>query len=156
MRPPARIVLVDDQPASSVLFRAGLEARPDLTIAAAVTCASCSFAAVSRHQPELVVLSLKMPGHRLLQLVKDLRVLHAGLKFLILSHPGAELEESRVLQAGALGCIPDSSSIDTRIDAVLQVLSGQTCFTPQLPARQPAAAAVRLSPLHWVNASAAL
>jgi DNA-binding NarL/FixJ family response regulator len=154
MKTPDRIVIVDNNPASSADFRTALEAQPDLTLAAAVTCASCSFAAVSGQQPDLVLVSLSMPGHRVLELVKDLLVLHASLKFLIVSSHGLELEAGHVLRAGAHGCVLSSSSISTKLDAMRQVLAGRHCFSPQTAPRQPATAS--LSPLHWVNATTAL
>ncbi|MDB6005745.1 MAG: two component transcriptional regulator, LuxR family [Prosthecobacter sp.] len=127
MNPSSRIVIADNHPASSADFRASLETQPDFTIAAAVTCASCSFTAVSRHKTDLVILKLAMPGHRILQLVKDLVVLHAGLKFLIVS--SLDLEAERVLGAGAHGCVMASSSSAAKINAVRQVLAGNHCFT---------------------------
>lgn len=154
MRNPDRIVIVDSNPVSSADFRAELESQPDLTLAAAVTCASCSFAAVTQQQPDLVVISLSMPGHRVLELVKDLLVLHAGLKFLIVTGENAELETSRVLRAGAHGCVLSSSSTATKLDAVRQILAGHHSFRPE-PARRPHAV-TGLSPLDWVHATTAL
>lgn len=136
MRKSNRIVIVDSNPASSADFCAALEMEPDLNLAAVVTCASCSFAAVSGQKPDLVVISLNMPGHRVLELVKDLLVLHAGLRILIVSSHEQELEAARVLRAGAHGCVMSSCSSATKMDAVRQVLAGNRCFTPQAAPRQ--------------------
>jgi len=152
MKKTKRIVLVDSHPASSADFCAALEMQPDLTLAAVVTCASCSFAAISGQRPDLVVLSLSMPGYRILELVKDLLVLHAGLKILIVSSHEEELEAARVLRAGAHGCVMAGCSTDTKMDAVRQVLAGNRCFTPQSARRQSAA----LSLEHCVQAAIAL
>ena len=154
MRKPDRIVIVDSNPSSLAAFRAELETQPDLTLAAAVTCASCSFAAVSAQKPDLVVISLSMPGHRVLELVKDLLVLHAGLKFLIVTGNDAELETGRVLRAGAHGCVLSSSSAATRLEAVRQILAGHHSFRPEPAHRAPAVSG--LSPLDWVHAATAL
>lgn len=138
MKNPSRIVIVDDNPALSADFRAALETQPDLSLAAAVTCASCSFGAVSAHRPDLVLLSLSMPDHRVLDLVKDLQVLHAGLKLLIVSGHEQELEAGRVLRAGAHGCIPTSRSTAARLEAVRQILAGRPVFdTHSSPALHP-------------------
>jgi DNA-binding NarL/FixJ family response regulator len=154
MRKPDRIVIVDSNPDSSADFCAELETQPDLTLAAAVTCASCSFAAVSKHKPDLVLISLSLPGHRVLELVKDLLVLHAGLKFLIVASNDSVLEASRVLRAGAHGCVLSSSSTATKLEAVRQILAGQHSFRPEPAHRPPAVSG--LSPLHWMNATASL
>lgn len=158
MRKTDRIVIVDNDPASSADFRAALEARPGISLAAAVTCASCSFAAVSAQKPDLVVLSLNMPGHRVLQLAKDLLVLHSGLKLLIVSGPDEELEPSRVVRTGALGCVPHSSSTAAKLDTVREVLAGRQCFIPPLLATSsaPARRHPSVPPLHWVNATVPL
>ncbi len=152
MKNPDRIVIVDNNPASSADFCAALEVQSDLTLAAAVTCASCSFAAVSGQQPDLVLVSLSMPGHRVLELVKDLLVLHASLKFLIVASHDQELDASRVLRAGAHGCVSSSSSIATKLDAVRQVLAGKHCFSTQSTPRQTATTALHCS----VNAAISL
>ncbi|MCF7785733.1 MAG: response regulator transcription factor [Prosthecobacter sp.] len=152
MKNPARVVIVDNHPASSADFRTALEAQPDLTLAAAVTCASCSFAAVSEHKPDLVLIRLNLPGHRVLQLVKDLLVLHAGLKLLVFSGHDDELEPSRVLRAGAQGCVLRSSSMATKLDAIRKVLAGSHCFSTQSTPRRPDATALRSS----VNAAFSL
>ena len=138
MKNPHRIVIVADNPASTAGFCAALETQPDLTLAAAVTCASCSFAAISEQQPDLVVLSLNMPGHRLLELVKDLAVLHAGLKFLIVSCHGQELDSEHILRAGAHGCVVAGSSAATKLAAVRQILAGRHGFSPQSTPRAAA------------------
>lgn len=151
MRNPDRIVIVDSNPDISADFRAELDAQPDLTVTAAVTCASCSFAAVSKHRPDLVLLSLSLPGHRVLELVKDLLVLHAGLKFLIVASNDTELDASRILRAGAHGCVLSSSSSATKLEAIRQVLAGQHSFRPEPAPRQHGATG--LPPLHWVNAT---
>lgn len=155
MRKTNRIVIVENDPASSTDFRAALEARPDISLAAAVTCASCSFAAVSAQRPDLVILSLNMPGHRVLQLAKDLLVLHSGLKLLIVSGPDEELEPSRVMRTGALGCVPHGSNTAAKLDAVREVLAGRPCFVSPLPATSsaPVRRHPSVPPLHWVNAT---
>ena len=139
MKSPHRIVIVADHPATAADFRTSLEAQPDLTLAAAVTCASCSFAAVSKQPTDLVIISLDMPGHRILELVKDLAVLHAGLKFLVLSHLGQELDHGRMLRAGAHGCVPRGSSTAAKLAAVRQILAGSHSFTSQDTSRLSAA-----------------
>ncbi len=132
MRNPYRIVLADNHPASATELRAALETQPDLTVAAAVTCASCSFTAISAQKPDLVLLNLSMPAYRVLELVNDLVVLHADLKLLIFSSHEQALETERVLRAGAHGCVMAASSTAAKIDAVRQVLAGKHCFMQRL------------------------
>ena len=139
MRIPNRIVIVADNPANTADFRTVLAAQPDLALAAVVTCASCSFNAVSQQRPDLVMLSLSMPDHRILELVKDLAVLHSGLRFLIVTCHGQELDAERILRAGAHGCVKSSSGATTWLAAARQILSGGSYFS-WLPSSRPAAA----------------
>ncbi|WP_395742762.1 response regulator [Prosthecobacter sp.] len=152
MRTPSRIIIVDDHPARSADLCSALAAQPDLTLSASVTCASCTFGAVSRQQPDLVLLSLSMPDHRVLDLVKDLRVLHAGLKLLVVSSQDQELETALVLRAGAHGCVAACSSIPIKLDAMRQVLAGRHCFTSPGAGAFPSS----VSPIHWAGAAVAL
>ncbi|OYW76156.1 MAG: hypothetical protein B7Z37_09980 [Verrucomicrobia bacterium 12-59-8] len=135
MRTPNRIVIVADHSTSTAFFRIALEMQRDLALAAVVTCASRSFTAVSQHQPDLVMISLDLPGHRILELVKDLAVLHPGLKFLIVSCHGQEFDAERVLRAGAHGCVTADSSAATKLAAVRQVLAGRHGFSSPVSPR---------------------
>jgi len=137
MRIPNRIVIVADQPATTADFCTVLAAQPEFALAAVVTCASCSFAAVSEQRPHLVILSLSLPGHRILELVKDLAVLHAGLRFLIVTSHGRELDSEQILRAGAHGCVMISSGTATWLAAARQILAGGHSFS-SLTASRPA------------------
>ena len=138
MRIPNRIVIVADHPATTADFRTVLAAQPDLALAADVTCASCSFAAVSNQRPNLVILSLSMPGHRILELVKDLAVLHPGLRFLIVTSQGQKLDSELILRAGAHGCVTSGSGTATWLAAVRQILADGHYFCT-LPSSRPVA-----------------
>jgi len=138
MRIPNRIVIVADQPAITADFCTVLAAQPDLALAASVTCASCSFSAVSEHRPHLVILSLSLPGHRILELVKDLAVLHAGLKFLIVTGHGLKLDSELILRAGAHGCVMSGCGSATWLAAARQILAGGHSFN-SLPSSRPGA-----------------
>ena len=135
MRIPNRIVIVADHPATTADFCTVLAAQPDLALAASVTCASCSFTAVSEQRPHLVILSLSLPGHRILELVKDHAVLHAGLKFLIVTSHGRELDSEQILRAGAHGCVLSGSGTAAWLAAARQILAGGHSFCPLLSSR---------------------
>jgi len=137
MRIPNRIVIVADHPATTADFCTVLAAQPDLALAAVVTCASCSFAAVSEQRPHLVILSLSLPGHRILELVKDLAVLHAGLRFLIVTCHGQKLDAELILRAGAHGCVMSGSGAAAWLAAARQILAGGH-FVSSLPSARPA------------------
>jgi DNA-binding NarL/FixJ family response regulator len=153
MNSPCRIVLADNHPTSAAEFRAALEAQADFMLAAAVTCASCTFAAVSEQRSDLLILNLNMPDHRILELVKDLAVLYADLKILIVTRPNQHLEAGQILRAGAHGCVSVSSSTATKLSAVRQVLAGKHCYIAQPVTSSLQGVAL---PLHWLNAAPAL
>ncbi|WP_395741246.1 hypothetical protein [Prosthecobacter sp.] len=128
MNSPRHIVIADNQPASLADFREALEAQADLVLAAAVTSASGLFTAVSRYKPELLVLSLSMREHRVLELVRDLTVLYPDLKLLIVAGPQQQLEAGHVMRSGAHGCVPASCSTAAKLSAVRKVLAGEHIF----------------------------
>ncbi len=138
MRIPNRIVIVADHPAITADYCQVLAAQPDLALAGVVTCASCSFTAVSEQRPELVILSLSMPSHRILELVKDLAVLHVGLKFLIVTSSGQKLDSEQILRAGAHGCVVSGCGSATKLAAARQILAGGHYFSSP-PASRPTA-----------------
>ena len=91
---------------------------------------------MSEHRPHLVILSLSLPAHRTLELVKDLALLHAGLKFLIVTSHGQLLDTESILRAGAHGSVSSSSGAAAWLVAARQILAGGHSFG-SLPASRP-------------------
>ena len=116
------ILLVDDH----ALVRAGLKRLLAAHVAGDILEASNgrdALALIRRHQPELVILDLNLPGLGGLELLR--RMIQAGAgPILVLSMHGEPLYAKRALDAGAAGYVTKNASPDELVTAVRRVLSG--------------------------------
>src|SRR5476651_1839705 len=119
-----RILLVDDHPVVLDGYKLMLNAQPDLEVCATAPRAEDALDAVERTRPDLVVTDLNMPGRGGLELVKDLMVLHPGLKVLVCSMHDEMLFAERALRAGAKGYLTKDSAGPVMLAAIRRVLDG--------------------------------
>lgn len=119
-----RLLLVDDHP----IMRHGLAqlvaAEKGLQVCGECGTALEGLEAVDRLKPDLVVIDLTLPDKHGLELLKDLHVMHPGLRCLVLSMHDEQLYGERALRAGARGYLMKEVAADQFIHAVRKVLGG--------------------------------
>jgi DNA-binding NarL/FixJ family response regulator len=87
---------------------------------------------VERHEWDLVVMDISMPGRNGLEALKDIKQVRPALPVLVLSiHPEAEYGR-RALMAGAAGYLNKGSAADDLARAVRQVLAGRLYISPAM------------------------
>lgn len=132
--PKQRIVLVDDHGVMLEGYRLMLSAQPDLAVCATASSAPEALDVIAREKPDLVVTDLTMAGRSGLDLIKDLIVLHPGVKILVCSMHDETLYAERTLRAGARGYVMKDTDGPTFLRAIRCVLSGQVYVSSQLAA----------------------
>ena len=134
-----RLLLVDDHPVVLDGYRLMLNAQPDLAVCATASNAADALRAVERERPDLVLTDLTMPGRGGLELIKDLVVLHPGVKVLVCSMHDEMLYAERALHAGAKGYVTKDSPGPVMLGAIRRVLDGGLYVSERLAARVLAA-----------------
>jgi two-component system invasion response regulator UvrY len=119
-----RVLIADDH----AVFRRGLretiaEAFPKVTFGEAET-AQEAVECVRRHDWEIVILDISMPGRSGLDILDDLRRLRPKLPVLFLSMHPEEQYARRALKAGAAGYLTKESVPEELKKAVRRVLTG--------------------------------
>lgn len=130
-----RLLLVDDHPVVLDGYRLMLNAQPDLEVCATAGNVAEALDAVARELPDLVLVDLTMPGRGGLDLIKDLVVLHPGIKVLVCSMHDEMLYAERALHAGAKGYLTKDSPGPVMLAAIRRVLDGGIYVSDRLAAR---------------------
>jgi two-component system response regulator NreC len=125
-----RVLIADDHPVVRAGIRALIEQEPDLTVVGEVATGEEAVQEVARASPDLVLMDLAMPGIGGLEATRRIADIDAGTRVIILSVlPEAE-HLLAVLEAGAGGFIPKTSSSEELVRAIRAVAGGQLYLRP--------------------------
>ena len=119
-----RVMLVDDHALVRMGFRM-LLADARITVVAELGSGEQACAEYTRHQPDVVVMDLAMPGMGGLEAVRRLLAQDPQARILVLSAHEDTAHPQRVLRAGALGYLSKRSAPETLITAVQAVAAGE-------------------------------
>ena len=130
---PIRVVIVDDH----AIFRSGLKAdlADDILVLAEAATVEQAIAAVTAHQPDVVLLDVHLPGGRGQggrEVIAGCAALLTSTKFLALSVSDSAEDVVSVIRAGARGYVTKTISGAEISDAVRRVAGGDAVFSPRL------------------------
>jgi DNA-binding NarL/FixJ family response regulator len=124
-QPAKKVFIVDDHP----VFRDGLvriaAATPGLVVCGEADNARDAFAAISKLNPDLVLMDINLPGKSGLELLQDVHAMRPELPVLVISMHDEQLYAERVLRAGGRGYIMKQEGPDKMREAMTKVLNGQ-------------------------------
>jgi DNA-binding NarL/FixJ family response regulator len=134
--PKIGIMIVDDHE----LIRKGLQhlinGTDDLqvcgeaaSVAEAVRCLELG------PQPDVAIIDLSLPDVNGIELVKRLHIRHPQIRVLVSSMYSAELFAERVLAIGAMGYINKQETAERVLDAIRQIVRGETYLSSWMPER---------------------
>ena len=127
-----RLLLADDQALVRGALAALLDLEPDLTVVAEVGSGDEVVAAAQRHEPDVALLDVEMPGLDGIDATRALKAARPGTRVLIVTTFGRPGFLRRALQAGADGFIVKDTPARQLADAVRRVHAGLRVVDPQL------------------------
>lgn len=130
-----RLLLVDDHPVVRAGYRHLLEQDGDMTVVAQASYVDEGCALYVKHEPDITVTDVSMPGSSGLELVRRLRERNPRARTLVFSMHDSEMLVRRALELGALGFVSKSSAPECLIDAVHAAIEGRRYLSPGLPQR---------------------
>jgi DNA-binding NarL/FixJ family response regulator len=125
VRPPTRILIVDDHPIVRLGIRQMIAEERDLEVCAEAESADAAKQVIVSADPDLAILDLSLAQGNGLDLVRWLRESTPTLPVLVLSMHDETLFAERVLRAGARGYIMKREAITGLVVAIRQVLAGR-------------------------------
>jgi DNA-binding NarL/FixJ family response regulator len=130
-----KILVVDDHPMTRLGQVETLNREPDLAVCGQSGTARETLEAISRLQPDALLMDLTLPDKEGLELIKDIQALHPGLPILVCSMHDEAFYAGRVLRAGGRGYVMKSEGPEKLVAALRTVLGGQIALSPQMSAR---------------------
>lgn len=130
-----RILLVDDH----IVLRMGLitatSGEPDMEVVADVENGMEAVAAYRTHQPDVVVLDLRMQGLSGIDTIRLLREEFGNVRVLIFSNYANGEEVYQAMKAGASGFVVKEMALDRLLDAIRRVHQGEQYIPPEIAVR---------------------
>jgi DNA-binding NarL/FixJ family response regulator len=127
-----RILIVDDHP----LFRDGLrrfiDSQTDMVCCAEADSVQTVLDAVNQHNPDLILLDLRLRGEDSMETLKNLTTQDSKRKILVLSQKDESLYAEPVLRAGARGYIMKEEATEELLSAIHSVLRGELYVSRRL------------------------
>ncbi|MEP6670542.1 MAG: response regulator transcription factor [Chthoniobacter sp.] len=132
---PIRILVVDDHHVVRSGLAASLGLEDDLTVVAEAGHAEEAVAKFRKHQPDVVLMDLRLPGPNGIAATTDLRREWPDARVLMFTTFDGEEDIYRAMQAGARGYLLKSAPREELLSAIRAVAAGERHLSPALAQR---------------------
>lgn len=130
-----RVLLVDDQTLVRQGIRSLLELAPDVDVVAEAEDGMAALAAVREHEPDVVLLDLRMPRHDGIWVLEAMSESGYDVPVLVLTTFDDDALVFRALRAGARGYLLKDVTLEQLTGAVRTLASGGTLVQPSITDR---------------------
>jgi len=128
-------MLVDDHDLVRTGLRRLLEDNAAFSIVAEAANGEDSISLTKVHQPDVVLMDLKMPGMGGLEATRKLKHLHPEVRIIIVTMIDDIMFPQRLLRAGASGYLTKGAKIDEITKAIREVMANRRYISPDLAQR---------------------
>lgn len=129
MKPPVRVLLVDDHAVVREGYRRLLEATAEVVVVAEAADAEQAYTRFSEHQPDIAVIDISLPGASGLEVMRRILARTPSARILIFSMHEDPVFVARALDGGAMGYLSKASAPELMLAAVLAIAVGRR-FVP--------------------------
>ena len=130
-----RILVVDDHHVVRSGLAASLGLEDDITVVAEAGGADEAIAQYRKHQPDMVLMDLRLPGTSGIAATADLRRQWPDVRVLMFTTFDGEEDIYRAMQAGARGYLLKSAAREELLSAIRAVAAGERHLAPALAQR---------------------
>lgn len=127
-----KVLIVDDHALVRMGIRRLLEDLTNVDVVAEAESGEQALVMVKTHQPDVVLLDLKMPGIDGWEVTRRLKKTNPTVKIIAVTALSAEPLPSRVLQLGAMGYLTKESSAEEMATAIQRVHQGHRYLSAEV------------------------
>jgi DNA-binding NarL/FixJ family response regulator len=129
------ILLVDDHPVVREGLRGMLAAEDDLTVVAEAGGAAEAVAAIRAHEPDVVLMDLRMPGGDGVEATARVLAQRPATRVVVLTTYDTDADILRAVEAGAAGYLLKDASRAELAQAIRAAARGETVLAPSVAAK---------------------
>ena len=130
MKPPIRVLLVEDETLVREALRILLEQEESITLVGQAENAEAALHMARLYQPDLILLDLHLPDKSGVVLISELRQQDPSVRILVVTGSLVEHEVASIFRAGAAGYLLKTQTITDLITAIEQICQGQAALHP--------------------------
>jgi len=123
-KPKIRILLADDHLVVRVGLRSLLETQSDLSIVAEAASGTMALEEFTRHQPDVTLMDLRMPGWNGVETIAAIREKFPAARILVLTTFDNDEDIYRAIEAGSAGYILKNTDGESLLAAVRAIANG--------------------------------
>ena len=130
-----RVAVVDDHPIVRAGVVAALEDEPDFEVVGAAESAEEALTLVRRHEPDVVLLDLELPGMSGIEAIPALLAVAPAVRVLVFTAYDTDARVIGAMRSGAKGYLLKGASTSEVAAAIRAVHAGETALTPRVAGR---------------------
>lgn len=130
-----RVLVVDDHDLVRMGIVSLLSGSDKIEVVAQASSGEEAIEQAKTHEPDVVLMDIRMPGMGGLEATHKLIRLNQDIKVIAVTACAEDPFASRLLQAGAAGYMTKGSTAEEMIMAVIKVKSGQRYISPEIAQR---------------------
>ncbi|GAA3861406.1 response regulator [Streptomyces sedi] len=135
VEPVISLLLVDDHPVVRDGLRAMFDSAPGFTVVAEAADGVEAVARVAAHDPDVVLMDLRMPGGGGVDAIAELTRRGARAKVLVLTTWDTDTDTLPAIEAGATGYLLKDAPREELFTAVRAAAEGRTVLSPAVASR---------------------
>ncbi len=126
------VLIVDDHELVRMGIRHVLEQSSEIQVIAESENGESALKQVKEHNPDVVLLDMKMPGMDGWEVTRRLKKFNPEINIIVLTAATTDPLPSRLLQLGARGYLTKESAADDMLDAIRKVARGARYLSPEI------------------------